>query len=230
MDSSDYTKAFYANRKQLSYQSASVVLGDLFQFLPHKSIVDVGCGTGTWLKAALERGAYEVVGVDGDSVPLDLLDVEKTCITLSDLNNKISIEKKFDMAICLEVAEHLLPSRGPELVRDLTKLSDVVLFGAAIPYQIGTGHINCRWQSFWSGLFEGEDFVRTSYIQQKHWLDRRINVVYRQNACIYINKKSVGSFLDGVLGGFFKENSLINVVHPELYQLYLERGLTSQRL
>jgi SAM-dependent methyltransferase len=224
MDSSDYTKAFYANRKQLSYQSALIVLSDLFQFLPHNSIVDVGCGTGTWLKAALELGAHEVVGIDGDAVPLDLLDVEKPCVTLIDLNNKIRIEKKFDMAICLEVAEHLLPSRGPELIRDLTELSDVVLFGAAIPYQIGTGHINCRWQSFWAGLFEGEGFVRTSYIQQKYWLDRRINVVYRQNASIYIDKKSVGNFFDGVLGNYFKNNDLINVVHPELYQLYLALG------
>jgi hypothetical protein len=62
----------------------------------------------------------------------------------ADLNERIALDRRFDLAICVEVAEHLRPEHGPSLVDDLCRLSEAVLFGAALPHQPGKGHINCR--------------------------------------------------------------------------------------
>jgi hypothetical protein len=47
---------------------------------------------------------------------------------------------RFDLAVCLEVAEHLPPERAESFIRELCDLAPVVLFSAAIPGQGGTGH------------------------------------------------------------------------------------------
>jgi hypothetical protein len=62
-----------------------------------------------------------------------------------DLESPIRLERTFDLAISMEVAEHLSPGRAPSFVDDLTGLAAVVLFSTAIPGPGGIGHINEPW-------------------------------------------------------------------------------------
>ena len=73
----------------------------------------------------------------------------KKFIETQDLENNIQIESKFDLAITLEVAEHLSEIRADSFIDDLCALSDLILFSAAIPDQGGRHHINEQWQSYW---------------------------------------------------------------------------------
>lgn len=60
----------------------------------------------------------------------------------------MTFNRRFDLAMTIEVAEHLTPVRADSFVEDLTRLSDVVLFSAAIPAQGGINHVNEQWQSY----------------------------------------------------------------------------------
>lgn len=145
------------------------------------SLLDVGCGTGTWLKAAIECGITDVIGVDGVRIEPAELQVPAELIRHFDLTKSWSLERRFDVAICLEVAEHLDPTSGPSLIRALANHSDLVLFSAACPGQPGQHHVNCRWPSYWQSLFNECGYVCEDDLRAQIWDDPRIEPWYRQN-------------------------------------------------
>ena len=139
-----YDENFYRAQKDGSYRSAELTIPILFNWLPKpKTVVDVGCGLGTWLAVFKQQGA-EVTGVDGAYVNKDMLYIGKEEFFEADLENESITNdgRRFDLAVSLEVAEHLSAKRAPTFIHDLTSLSDVVFFSAAVPLQGGTNHIN----------------------------------------------------------------------------------------
>src|SRR5207247_2541564 len=102
-----------------------------------RSLLDVGCGTGTWLRAAIEFGVPEVFGVDGVEIPKERLLVPPDCFQKQDLTRLWKLERRFDAVLCLEVAEHLEENDAPALLDALVAHADVILFSAACPGQPG---------------------------------------------------------------------------------------------
>jgi len=84
----------------------------------------------------------DILGVDGEWVPAKLLQIPRACFLAHDLMKPIEINRRFDLAVSLEVAEHLDRDSARRFIQTLVKLSSVVLFSAAIPYQGGTHHVN----------------------------------------------------------------------------------------
>ena len=105
------------------------------------SLLDVGCGTGTWLKAAIDLGIPDVFGVDGVEVPADKLHVQDEKIRHQDLTRPWNLNKRFDAVICLEVAEHLDSAFAHILIDALVQHSDQIYFSAACPGQTGQHHV-----------------------------------------------------------------------------------------
>src|SRR5688572_28225284 len=113
-----------------------------------KRVVDVGCGTGTWLKVWLEHGASNITGMDGDYVNPSTLEMPEWTLQAAELNGPLQANSQWDLAMCLEVGEHLRPESAPGLVGFLTGLAPVVLFSAAIPGQGGVDHVNEQWPHY----------------------------------------------------------------------------------
>ena len=113
-----------------------------------RSVIDIGCGTGTWLSVFKDHNIDDLKGVDGDWVKDELLLIPKACFIAHDLTQELQIEQRFDLAVSLEVAEHLDKQYARNFVSTLVKLSSVVLFSAAIPFQGGTHHVNEEWPDF----------------------------------------------------------------------------------
>lgn len=88
----------------------------------------------------------------------EALAIPRECFAAVDLNKAFEADRRFDLAISMEVAEHLAPEISANFVRSLTRLSDIVLFSAAVPGRGGTNHINEQWPSYWSNLFRNENF------------------------------------------------------------------------
>lgn len=61
---------------------------------------------------------------------------------MTDVGAPIELHRRFDLVLCLEVAEHLPASAADTLVRSLTGLGNVIAFSAAIPFQGGANHVN----------------------------------------------------------------------------------------
>jgi hypothetical protein len=106
----------------------------------------------------------------------------------ADLTAPPDLGRRFDLAVCLEVAEHLPASASPKLIAFLTTAAPVVLFSAAPPKQGGTNHINERWPAFWRELFAARGFVRLDPFRPRVWRDRRVNWWYQQNLFLYVRE------------------------------------------
>ena len=104
-----YTDEFYGDSAE-SYRSAKKYADFLTQFYQPKTVIDVGCGRGAWLKAFQDTGAVECVGLDGEwNTQANMID-PAIAFHAQDLNQPIQLNRRFDLAISVEVAEHLEPS------------------------------------------------------------------------------------------------------------------------
>jgi len=183
-----YSRKFYTARQDGSAGSAQVIVPLLLSTFPARSAVDVGCGTGVWLKVLERHGVVEYLGIDGDHVPPDMLQIHRRRFVAADLKRPEPIERRFDIACSLEVAEHLPEDCAAPFVAFLTALAPVVLFSAAIPHQGGTGHVNEQWQSYWSDLFRAKGYAAIDCIRPAIYGDRRVDWWYRQNVIVYCDE------------------------------------------
>ena len=159
-----------------------------------RSVVDVGCGLGTWLEAFLERGVETVVGVDGNWVDGDALRIPSADFRRLDLEKPIDLEQTFDLAVSLEVAEHIQPERAAQFVASLARLAPVVLFSAAIPYQGGTHHVNERWPSYWVELFAERDLHALDAVRPRIWNRDDVDYWYCQNTILFATEAAMERF------------------------------------
>ena len=120
--------------------------------------VDVGCGKGTILAALAGRGV-DVAGVEGSRHAINRSPVRDK-IVRRNLERPLPPLGRFDLCLCLEVAEHLPARAARVLVGSLTRLSDVVVFTAARPGQGGRLHVNEQPPSYWRQLFDEQGFAR----------------------------------------------------------------------
>lgn len=148
------------------------------------SIVDVGCGTGVWLRAAQDEGFRDVAGIDGVIPADDRLVVPRAFVQQKDLTSPLDMGRRFDVALCLEVAEHLEEPWAPVLVASLISLADTVVFSAACPGQTGQHHVNCQWPAYWQGLFNTHGYVCDDAVRWSLWDLPAVEPWYRQNMFI----------------------------------------------
>jgi len=210
-----YSREFYVNRHEDTFHSANIILSLLLRHIPAvHSAVDVGCGVGTWLAALQEKGVKDIQGVDGPWVNQDLLAIPRACFKQVDLSTSaVDLPRRFDLAISLEVAEHLPASRATEFVASLAALADQVLFSAAIPLQGGVNHVNEQWQTYWVRLFDAMGYGVHDFIRSSIWNDSKIPYWYRQNI-LFFSKHALAAS-DPI--GRDASSLPLDLVHPDLY-------------
>lgn len=171
-----YDAAFYLAEDDTAYRSAQLTLPPILTAHNIQNVIDIGCGTGAWAHVAQQHGA-NAVGVD-HGVPPDL---RRPIIYVDcDLTNGYPCTG-FDLAICLEVAEHLPVESAEPLVNGLARARRV-LFSAATPGQPGVNHINCQPHDYWH-----EKFLTYGF-QWEHvgpTLPEQVEDFYRRNMFIY---------------------------------------------
>jgi hypothetical protein len=178
-----------------------IIIGD---YAP-KSLLDVGCGLGVWSKAALELGVEDLLGLDGVQISSSQLLIPERCFKQQDFTQPWNLGRRFDVALCLEVAEHLDRSVASPFVQTLVLHSDVIVFSAAAPGQAGQHHVNCQWPSYWQKIFNSVGFSCDDSIRWRIWNEGKVEPWYRQN--IFVARK------DAQNAG--REPRLRPVVHPE---------------
>lgn len=184
-----YGRRFYSTRHENTFTAARRILAALNHYVPAPlSVVDVGCGVGTWLEVARENGAQRVQGFDGPWVSREHLRIEGREFTAVDFARLPVVSERFDLVISLEVAEHLPAEQAHNFVDFLTSLGDLVLFGAAVPGQGGVGHVNEQWPDYWAALFRDRSFACIDVIRPAVWQDDSIPFWYRQNTLIYLKE------------------------------------------
>ena len=135
-------------------------------------MVDVGCGIGSFLAAFVEAGIPDVCGIDFPPRDAALLQISQDRFVAHDLSEPVKEGRRYDLALCLEVAEHMPRGHAGILVQSLTTLSDIVVFSAAIPRQGGWEHVNEQWQDWWAGKFKAHGYLAIDSIRDRIWNDK----------------------------------------------------------
>ena len=212
-----YSREFYIQQHLSAYRSAKEVVPHVLELLRPQCIIDVGCGSGSWLAVFREHGITDVLGVDSAGLDLDLLQIPREQFLARDLAQPLKLSRQFDLALSLEVAEHLPAECASTFVASLVRLAPVVLFSAAVPYQGGTHHINEQWPGYWIDLFEQHGYLALDCLRDKVWVNDRVDWWYRQNMLLFCLPEVVerNAGLRGEL--VHSPTSRLARVHPKLF-------------
>ena len=158
-----------------------------------KSVIDMGCANGLYLQPFLKMDKW-VMGYELSEDSHEAALIPKNRITITDVT--ANMEPAYaDLAICLEVMEHIPTSKGFAALTNLSRMSDRIIFTAAIPGQGGNGHINCRPKEYWEGMFAALGFTRRHYDEQvlldnirrgyhMGWFTQNLMILERNNESI----------------------------------------------
>ena len=216
-----YPHRFYSDRYEQTSAAAKRILSMIRLIVPGpiRSAVDVGCGVGTWLADLLEHGCDDVVGYEGDWVPTEYLRIPANRVIRCDVSQAIRADRRFDLAMSLECAEHLPPEAADRFVASLCGLSDFILFSAAVPNQSGYGHINEQWPEYWARLFAQRGYVCVDWIRPQVWNDESIPWWYRQNTVLFVRSERRPEIKALQQKG---DILLLPLVHPHLLKMWVD--------
>jgi SAM-dependent methyltransferase len=179
--------------------------------------VDVGCGTGAWLSVFQEHGVDDVFGIDGEWAAGSTLAIRPDRFRAVDLRRPFQVERRFDLAVSLEVAEHLPGDSAQAFVASLVGLAPVVLFSAAIPFQGGTGHVNEQWPDYWVKHFAQGGYAVIDCIRRSIWENGDVEWYYAQNMLLFASRD--GLERSSALQREYERSApgQLSLVHPRRY-------------
>ena len=212
-----YDKSFYKDQASGSIRSARAVVPHILEFTGAKSVVDIGCGVGSWLTVFAENGIQDYRGVDGDYVNEEQLLIGKEHFRKYDLNNRYEEGKKYDLCISLEVAEHLPQEVSETFVATLTGLSDVVMFSAAIPLQLGTHHVNEQYPEFWANIFEKMGYKTVDCIRPLIWNNEGVEYWYKQNILVFVKADKLAEYPALLPAASATSKDYLTKMHPGIF-------------
>jgi hypothetical protein len=214
MTDARYNKRWYSTQVVDSSSSAAIAVPEIMKLAPQtKSVVDVGCGAGAWLEQfKVQNPAIErIFGYDGGNPAPEQMRIPPESFKKIDLSEPPAPGSagRYDLAVSLEVAEHLPAEAAPRFVQFLTSLSDLIVFSAALPGQGGTGHINERFPSYWIDLFNAQGYECSNELRFRIWNEQKIKPYYRQNILLAM-KAGTRPDIPRIQAG-----NLVDVVHPQ---------------
>jgi SAM-dependent methyltransferase len=181
-----FDTAYFSWQGDSAERSAHVVVPLVVERLRPSSVVDVGCGSGAWLKVFREHGVREVVGVDGPYVQPEALRIGTAEFVGRDLGEPFRLGREFDLAISLEAAHYVPEERAATLVASIAALAPAVLFGAAIPHQPGGPGRTRQWPAWWAQLFASHGFRAEDWLRPLVWEHQGVDWWYAQNTILYL--------------------------------------------
>ena len=218
-----YDEKFYSSQSEPSSRSASAVVPILLDLIRPKSVVDIGCGVGTWLRAFRENGVADILGIDGEYVDRKRLHIPEDSFLSMDLSSPNSqvISRRFDLVLCLEVAEHIPESSASKLIDFITALAPVVFFSAAVPGQGGASHMNEQWPDYWSRHFTDRGYQILDVIRPKIWNIAQVEPWYCQNSFIYVQESQLDYYPELLTIASCSVALPLRLIHPELFRRFV---------
>lgn len=183
-----YDAQFLSYSQRISAQSANQITSLLKDMLSVESVLDVGCAQGTWLNFWQQSNVEDIVGVDGDYVVRDRLEIPSDRFIAQDVSQPFDLERQFDLVQCLEVAEHIAADHAATLIDNLTRHGAYLLFSAAPPGQGGEYHVNEQPYDYWRDLFAARGYVALDAVRPLIENNAQVAIWYRHNIILYVRQ------------------------------------------
>lgn len=158
-----YNDRYYARHRAQYHDWEKRLAADFFARYQVGSVIDFGCGVGSYLDAAYDLGLSRIQGYELHlaaalpHVPVHL----RPFLEARDVTEPI-IVPPFDCSWSVEVGEHLEPAGTSQFVDNIVAAtSRLALLTCAPPGQRGTSHINLRPQKEWIAMlcFRGMTYL-----------------------------------------------------------------------
>lgn len=186
---------FSANQFEEENKWADQISEKIFKVCKPKSVIDVGCGRGFFLRYFFNKG-IKIAGLEGSKSAFKKMVVPKNFIKHQDLRFPLEkIKRKYDYVITFEVAEHIEREFAAIFIYNLTKLSDKIVFTAFPPGEIDSHphHPNEQPIEYWETIFAFFGFKpddKKNRLLKKELIGLHLprNLRHYANAQIYVKK------------------------------------------
>jgi hypothetical protein len=157
------------------------------------------------------------------------LEIPRERFLAQDLTQPLKLERSFDLAVSLEVAEHLPAESAAMFIDGLAALASLVLFSAAAPFQGGQHHVNEQWPGYWVGRFAARGYVPIDCLRRHLWEDERVEWWYAQNLLLFAERGHLE--MQPLLRQEYElaGGTAPALVHPKRYLEWVEWGLEQCR-
>lgn len=213
-----YDQNWHVQHSASSTRAAKEILEIVLSLFDPKSYLELGAGFCHWARYIQDRGVSDILAVDGPWTDRSKIAIAADQFMVANFEAPFTLDRRFDLALSVEVAEHVMPEWATSFVDNLTNHADLILFGAAIPLQGGYRHVNERWPSYWTDLFAARGYAVYDLIRPRVWTDRSIPYFYRQNTLLYVKRERSD------LVGIAEKEVLrlatahpLDIVHPEKF-------------
>jgi SAM-dependent methyltransferase len=212
-----YTREYYQSLREGARRSAEAIVPLVMGLLHPRSVIDVGCGDGTWLSVFRRHGVKDILGIDREYVSGEILEIPEGNFLAHDLRVPLALDGEFQLVVSLEVAEHLPDESAKTLIDSLTRLGPAILFSAAVPFQGGTDHVNEQWPDYWVDLFREKGFVPLDPIRKLLWERDDVDYWYRQNILLFVKREYLENRPELAAERKDAHGSQLSLVHPKMY-------------
>lgn len=214
-----YNASYYKKHEMGSYQSAIQILEYINSFINFNSVIDFGCGMGTWCKALYNLDIKDFLGIDKHQYDPTYMLIPTEKYMQFDLCNPLKLTRKVDMAISVEVAEHVNPKYSDVFIKNLCSCSEIVLFSAAISHQGGTEHINEQSCTYWEMKFNKYGYKAIDCIRPYFWNNEQIEIWYRNNCILYIEQHTYEKSSIHIPQNTYP----LDIIHPSMLHRILKK-------
>lgn len=185
-----YTDQYFRKENAESNDASAAIVPIVLENVKVSSVLDVGCGVGAFLRRFRNHGVTDIQGVDGDYVPDWIKKVPSDYFYIHDLKQPLRLGRRFDLVVCLEVAEHLPESAAPTLIDSICRHGDTVMFSAAVPGQGGVCHVNEQPHEYWQSKFMDRGYFRRDLFRPL-LAGTEIAPWYKRNTFLYVNESGM---------------------------------------
>jgi hypothetical protein len=159
------------------------------------------------------------MGLDGPYVPKESLLFDGTRFREADLTREIDLGRRFDLAVSLEVGEHLPTAAAPVFVRNICRAAPLVAFSAAVPGQGGEHHINEQPYAFWRSLFAANGYRAFDFVRPRIGEARAVEPWYRYNILLFVEDAAIAGLPDEVSRTRIADDAPVPDVSPLPYRV-----------
>ena len=136
-----HTRGYWLGSEDLPHKRDEAVVDTLADILAGKTVVDLGCGDGFYVRALGDR--LNIHGFDGNP---NTQEVAGDLCGVADLTEESFDVGQYDAVLCVEVGEHIPDEYEATVIRNIVKTArDMIVITWAQPGMSGHGHVNCQY-------------------------------------------------------------------------------------